>query len=75
MGATSGSLSEYECLAIYPSEEHPDGYVHFYFSYDFDCKYQKFTGELNKTIKRDTTMSDVRATAEEIWKKHLSASK
>lgn len=34
-------------------EEHPyfNNYANYYFTYEFDCAYQKFTDELNETIK------------------------
>ncbi|KAF3340937.1 hypothetical protein FCM35_KLT09781 [Carex littledalei] len=73
MRPTPDDLDEYQRLAVYYSEDDPFyAYAHsFYYSYEFDCNYQKFTREINKTIKWDTTLSDARATAEKIWKNYI----
>ncbi|KAF3340940.1 hypothetical protein FCM35_KLT09784 [Carex littledalei] len=47
-------------------------YAHLRYPYAFDRKYLEFTQELNETIKWGTTLSDVRAPAEQIWRKHIS---
>ncbi|KAF3340941.1 hypothetical protein FCM35_KLT09785 [Carex littledalei] len=74
MRPTPNDLDEYQRLAVYYSEEDLFYiYAHsFYYSYEFNFNYQKFTREINKTIKWNTTLSDARATAEIFWKNYIS---
>ncbi|XP_078158199.1 uncharacterized protein LOC144553890 [Carex rostrata] len=70
---TPGNFDNYQRLAIYTDvdDEFYWMYAGLHYPYAFDRKYLEFTQELNETIKWGTTMSGVRATAEQIWRKHI----
>ncbi|KAF3340943.1 hypothetical protein FCM35_KLT09787 [Carex littledalei] len=73
MQPTPGKFDDYQRLAIYRDVDHQFYrlYADLHYPYAFDRKYLEFTQELNETIKWGTTLSGVRATAEQIWRKHI----